>query len=111
MIIQVSQAKEVSLVQIETRLEADSAQDFRDVMSDLTAESRYKVVIDLAKVSFIDSSGLGCLVSAVRQFRQEKGDIKLACITDNVRPLIEIVRLHRVFDIYDSVEEAMKSFG
>lgn len=108
--IKSSQVGDVTQVRIEDRLEADTAKEFRDYMSQLADAGQIKIVLDFGNVSFIDSSGLGCIVSALRQFRQYEGDIKLASITDNVRPLIEIVRLHRVFDIYDSVEEAMKSF-
>lgn len=109
--IQNSQAGDVTTVQIDDRLEADTVQEFRDTMSQLASKGKIKIVLDLGKVSFIDSSGLGCIVSVLRQFRQNDGDIKLACIMDSIRPLIEIVRLHRVFDIYDSVEEAVRSFG
>ena len=109
--IKSSQTQDVTTVQIDDRLEADTAQEFRDSMSRLASEGKIKIVLDLGKVSFVDSSGLGCIVSLLRQFRQNDGDIKLACITDSIRPLIEIVRLHRVFDIYDSTEEAERSFG
>lgn len=109
--IQNSQAGDVTTVQIDDRLEADTVQEFRDTMLQLASKGKIKIVLDLGKVSFIDSSGLGCCVSVLRQFRQNDGDIKLACIMDSIRPLIEIVRLHRVFDIYDSVEEAVRSFG
>lgn len=109
--IKISQAGDVTQVQIDDRMEADTVQVFRDAMSRLVGAGKIKVVINLGKVSFIDSSGLGCIVSVLRQFRQNDGDIKLACITDSIRPLIEIVRLHRVFDIYDSAEEAVRSFG
>jgi anti-sigma B factor antagonist len=105
-----SQTGNITQVQIEDRLEADTAQEFRDAMTQLADAGKIMLVLDFSKVSFMDSSGLGCIVSALRQFRQKDGDIKLACITDDVRPLIEIVRLNRVFDIYDSVEEAVKSF-
>lgn len=105
-----SQVGVITQVEIDDRLEADTAQEFRDAMSQLAAEGKLRIVLNFGNVSFVDSSGLGCIVSALRQFRQYDGDIKLACITENIRPLIEIVRLHRVFDIYDSVEEAVKSF-
>lgn len=106
-----SPAGDVTTVKIDDRLEADTVQEFRDAMSQLSGEGKIRIVLNLGKVAFVDSSGLGCLVSVLRQFRQKDGDIKLACITDSIRPLIEIVRLHRVFDIYDSVDEAVKSFG
>lgn len=106
-----SQSKDVTLVEIDDRLEADTVEEFRSTMHQLAEEGQVKVVIDFNNISFVDSSGLGGLVSAVRQFRQQDGDIKLARITDDVRPLVEIVRLHRIFDIFDSVDEAINNFA
>jgi len=107
----INQNGDVTVVAIDDRLEADTVEEFRTSMHDLAEQGQVKVVLDFTNVSFVDSSGLGGLVSAVRKFRQHDGDIKLACINDNVRPLVEIVRLHRIFDIFDSVDEAVNSFS
>jgi len=106
-----SQTGDVTVVKIDDRLEADTVEEFRTTMHKLAEQGHVKVVIDFSNISFVDSSGLGGLVSAVRKFRQHDGDIKLACINDNVRPLVEIVRLHRIFDIFDAEDEAIKSFA
>ncbi len=106
-----SQVGDVVQIEINDRLEADTVEEFRKAMLHLVDERKNKIVLNLEQVSFVDSSGLGCMVSVLRKFRQNSGDIKLACISDSIRPLIEIVRLHRVFDIYDSAEEAVVSFA
>jgi len=106
-----NQNGDVTVVAVDDRLEADTVEEFRTSMHDLAEQGQVKVVLDFSNIAFVDSSGLGGLVSAVRKFRQHDGDIKLACITDNVRPLVEIVRLHRIFDIFDAVDEAVNSFS
>lgn len=95
--IQTSQDGDITLVEITDRLEADTVSAFRDAMAELAAAGKDRLVLNLREVTLIDSSGLGGLVAVLRQFRQKNGDIKLACITDYIRPLIEIVRLHRIF--------------
>ena len=105
------QTGDVTVVKIDDRLEADTVEEFRSTMHELAEQGQLKVVINFSDISFVDSSGLGGLVSAVRKFRQHDGDIKLACINDNIRPLVEIVRLHRIFDIFDAEDEAVKSFA
>ena len=106
-----NQTGDVTVVKIDDRLEADTVEEFRSTMHGLAERGQVKVVINFGDISFVDSSGLGGLVSAVRKFRQHDGDIKLACINDNIRPLVEIVRLHRIFDIFDAEDEAVKSFA
>jgi len=68
------------------------------------------VVLDLDGVKFIDSSGLGAILSCHRHLQTAKGDLKLCCMRETVRSLFELVRMHRIFEIYDSSEEAMESF-
>ncbi|MBL7213920.1 MAG: STAS domain-containing protein, partial [Desulfobacteraceae bacterium] len=59
---------------------------------------------------FTDSSGLGSLVSSLRSLNKLGGDIKIASLQDQVRAIFELTRLHRVFQVFDEREEAVKSF-
>ncbi len=65
------------------------------------------LVVDLLNVRFIDSSGLGALLSAQRQLAARGGDLRLCTLTPQVRTLFELVRLYRVFDITNTRVEAM----
>ncbi len=73
-------------------------------------EPNSKVVLDMSEVDFIDSSGLGMLLSCYRHVSAASGDLRLCNLNEQVRTLFELVRMHRVFDIYDSREEALQSF-
>ena len=68
------------------------------------------VVMDLAKVEFMDSSGLGALIALLKRVADRGGDLKLCCIQKKVRLVFEITRAHRVFEILDTVDEAVAAF-
>lgn len=74
-------------------------------------ESRRKVVLDLSRISFIDSSGIGALLSCVRRAEATGGEIKLCSLTPSVRATLQLVRLHRVIQILNNRHEAMTAFG
>lgn len=68
------------------------------------------VVVDFREVIFIDSSCLGILVSVAKSLRSQKGDIKLAGLSDDVRSIFQITRLDKIFEIHDSVEDSIGSY-
>jgi len=92
------------------RLDASSAKDIKEKISSLIKENRIKLVMDMSAVDFIDSSGLGSLVSSLRSLNKLGGDIKLASLQDQVRAIFELTRLHRVFQVFDERKEAVKNF-
>lgn len=69
-----------------------------------------KVVIDLAQVEWMNSTGLGILISGYTKLRNHEGVLKLANITDKIQSLLTITKLVTVFETFDSVDEAVKSF-
>ena len=69
------------------------------------------VIIDLEQVPFMDSSGVGLLVAFLRRVVQRGGDLKIACLQPGVRLVFEITRIHKVFEIFDNVDEAARSIG
>jgi anti-sigma B factor antagonist len=90
-------------------LDAGNEKDFkRDVRPVL--ESNAKVVFDMGRLRFVDSSGLGAILSCLRQVRAAGGDLKLCEMTKAVRTLFELVRMHRIFDIYNTRDEAVRTF-
>ena len=105
-----SQENGVSVGQVDSRmLDASTAGAFRDAVKPfLTQDAR--VVLDLSKVEFIDSSGLGALVSCLRQAHAIGGDIKLFGLGKSARALFELVRMHRVFEVFNDEKEAISSY-
>jgi anti-sigma B factor antagonist len=96
-----------------TRVDLQVAGEFRNALLQLIDVGHHRLVVDLSNVEFVDSSGLGALVSALKTLKLLKGggDIRLANVQPSVVALLEIIRLHRVFFTYPSVEQAVKSFN
>jgi anti-sigma B factor antagonist len=90
-------------------LDASNAGDLkRDITPIL--ETHAKVVIDLSRLRFVDSSGLGAMLSCLRQSTAKGGDLKLCGMTKQVRAAFELVRMHRIFDILGTRDEAVRAF-
>jgi anti-sigma B factor antagonist len=90
----------------EPRVDAHNSADLKDnILRALEAGER-DLIVDLGAVDFIDSSGLGALLSGYKNANLRSSTFALAGLTPRVRSLFELTRLHRVFEIYDKLEEA-----
>jgi anti-sigma B factor antagonist len=92
------------------QLDASNAKEFKRDIAPLL-EPQGKVVFDLAELRFVDSSGLGAFLSSLRQLNATGGDLKLCGMTRPVRALFELVRMHKIFDICGTKDEAIRSFA
>jgi anti-sigma B factor antagonist len=79
-------------------------------MLKLFEEGKHNLVVDLQAVRFVDSSGLGALVSGFKNASSRNGNLKLAGLQLQVKSMFELTRLHRVFEIYTDSGEALASF-
>jgi anti-sigma B factor antagonist len=91
----------------EERLDAHNSGDLRDAILKLLEAGTSHLVIDLTDVRFIDSSGLGALLSGYKNASLRSGTFVLAGLQPRVQSMFELTRLHRVFDIYPNVEDAL----
>jgi len=99
----------VAAVPVE-ELDASNAAEFkRDIAPVLEANT--KLVLDLSRLRFVDSSGLGAFISCLRKLNAKGGDLKLCGMSKQVRAVFELVRMHRIFDIYRTKEEAVRAFA
>jgi anti-sigma B factor antagonist len=94
---------------LEDNLDASNVRDFREEIQSII-KNQTKVVLDMSKMKFVDSSGLGALISCLRDTNGRKGDFRLGAMSRPVLALFELMRMHRVFSIHDSVEGAVSSF-
>ncbi len=83
----------------------------RDVVRDLLSKGKKKILANLADVNYIDSSGIGELVSAFTTVRNQGGELKLLNLTKKVHDLLQITKLYTVFDVKDDEATAIKSFS
>jgi anti-sigma B factor antagonist len=99
----------VAVVPMEELDASNAAQFKRDVTPLL--ESTTKLVFDLSRLRFVDSSGLGVFISCLRKLNARGGDLKLCGMSKQVRAVFELVRMHRVFDIFATREDAVHAFA
>lgn len=91
-------------------LDAGNVREFRESMQALM-KGHLHVVLDMSKMKFVDSSGLGALLACLRDANSRKGDFRLGAMSRPVRALFELMRMHRVFSIHDDVAGAVRSFA
>lgn len=82
----------------------------RTAIRRLLEEGKKKILLNLAKVGYIDSSGIGELVSSYTAINKENGELKLLNLTQKLQDLLTITKLLTVFDVYESEEEALASY-
>jgi anti-sigma B factor antagonist len=99
----------VAVVPME-ELDASNAAEFKREVAPLL-EATTKLVLDLSRLRFVDSSGLGAFISCLRKLNAKGGDVKLCAMSKQVRAVFELVRMHRIFDIYGTKEEAARAFA
>jgi anti-anti-sigma factor len=93
-------------------LDAKEASAFKEKVFDvLSKETHNKCIFNMGSLQFVDSSGLGTFLSILRKLNSQGGDLKLTHVTDPVRTLFQVVRMHKLFEIYHSVEDAIESFN
>ncbi len=105
------QENEVTVIELKGNImEEQDRILFYDKLQELIKQNRKKVVIDLSKVDWINSRGLGMLISGLTTMRHNEGVLKLAVVAEKVRSLLTLTRLITAFEVYDTVEEAVCSF-
>src|SRR5271165_2635669 len=106
------QTGDVTIVDISGRISlGEESAALRDLIMNLVSEGHHKILLNLAGVSYIDSSGLGALVSSFTSVKKQGGELKLVNLSDKVDNLMQITKLYTVFDIAIDEATAVDSFG
>ena len=90
-------------------LDAGNVAEFKSVIAPIL-QAHAELVLDLSRLRFVDSSGLGAILSCLRQLSAKGGDLKLCGMSKQVRAVFELVRLHRIFDIFATSDDAVRAF-
>ena len=101
----------VSVVSLNGALNARSAEEAKQNFRNLVEEGITQVIVDLNEVPFIDSSGLAALVSGLKTLGGEASNLKLAAPQSQARLLFELTMFDRVFEIHDTIDDAIKSLN
>ena len=97
----------VAVLRLEGRLNMVSAARLKKAVTDSVDRGGARVVVDLAAVSFMDSSGLGALIAGLENARRGGGDLRITGVTQQVATVLALTNLDRVLQSHDSVEEAL----
>jgi len=95
---------------LEKRIDAATATEFKQQMSDWIGAGNRRIVLNLMEVDFIDSSGLGAIVSSLKKIGGE-GDLVICVVKETVMSLFRLTRMNRVFDIFSSEDEAVRALS
>lgn len=87
------------------RLNAAVAPEVKSDLTDALANKGVKLVLDLSNVDFIDSTGIGTLISALKTSRQNGCSFQLCCVKPEVMSLLKLMKLDKIFDIYDNIDQ------
>lgn len=101
---------DITFAQIyEESIRADNASEFKTSLYKLLGPEA-KIVLDMGRLKFIDSSGIGALLSCVKKSEQGKDSLRLCNVTRQVQNLLDLVRVNRFLRIFQSCDEAIRSF-
>ena len=98
---------ERSVIEVGGEIDVYTAPKLRETLISLVDNGRYHVVVDLEKVDFLDSTGLGVLVGGLKRVRTHDGSLSLVCTSERLLKVFRITGLTKVFDIHPDVESAL----
>jgi len=102
----------VAIIDVRGDLIGDDDTDaFRAAVADFIEQGNKCMVINMQKVNYMNSSGVGAIIAAHTSYSRNGGEIKLAGISNNVQNLLAVTRLIDIFDVFDNCDEAINSFN
>ena len=103
-------ASGVTVVKVEGQLIVGNRQELKDLVGAALDKGERRILIDFSQTGYIDSSGLGALVSISKRVREAGGELRLSGLNEDLRSLFELTKLDTLFQISDTRERALESF-
>ncbi|MDP8978063.1 MAG: STAS domain-containing protein [Actinomycetota bacterium] len=101
----------VTILEVAGEVDVYTAPKLRERLIELVQDGRHHVVVDMTKVEFLDSTGLGVLVGGLKRVRSHDGSLRLVCDKERILKIFRITGLTKVFPIHDSLDEALQDSG
>jgi anti-sigma B factor antagonist len=98
-----------TIVEVGGEIDVYTAPRLREQLVDLVADGKYHLVVDMERVDFLDSTGLGVLVGGLKRVRAHDGSLRLVCTQERILKIFRITGLTKVFPIHSSVDEAVSA--
>ncbi len=105
--LEVLERGDASVLAVSGEVDVATVPRLREKLHSLVAEGSPRIVVDLERVDFLDSTGLGVLVGALKRVRANGGELALVCTSARIRKVFEVTGLTKVFSLYDTVDEAV----
>ena len=109
--IQTETKEHVVVIRLMDDLVLAEGEELKKALVDLASQSRTKIVIDMTGAKFVDSSGLGILLWAMKNMRQRGGDVRLFGLSKMVRDIFEITELRQAFQVFETERQALASYA
>jgi len=100
---------EIEIVDVEGEIDVYTAPRLRELLIELVNTGFYQLVVNMEKVEFLDSTGLGVLVGGLKRVRAHDGSLDLVCTQERILKIFRITGLTKVFGIHDTVDEAIRA--
>lgn len=100
----------VTVVQVEGQLIVGNRQELKELVGDALEHGDRRILIDFSQTGYIDSSGLGALVSISKRIRESGGELRLSGLNEDLRSLFELTKLDTLFAIAETPQQALASF-
>ena len=97
----------IEVIDVQGEIDMYTAPRLRELLIDLVSQGSYQLVVNLDKVGFLDSTGLGVLVGGLKRVRAHDGSLDLVCTQQRILKILKITGLTEVFGIYDTVGQAI----
>ena len=101
----------IEVIDVQGEIDMYTAPRLRELLIDLVSKGSYQLVVNLDKVGFLDSTGLGVLVGGLRRVRAHDGSLDLVCTQERILKIFRITGLTEVFGIYKTVDQAIAAKG
>ena len=102
---------DVQIMSIGGQLDAFTVSDLKNELGKLTSANRTKIILNLGKVDYANSTAIGAIVSTAQQLRKRKGDVKLCGLSEEIRKVFDLVGASKILEIFKTEQEATKSFS
>jgi anti-sigma B factor antagonist len=99
----------IEIVEVEGEIDVYTAPRLRELLIELVNTGFFQLVVNMEKVEFLDSTGLGVLVGGLKRVRAHDGSLDLVCTQERILKIFRITGLTKVFGIHDTVDEAIKA--
>lgn len=109
--VNIIEKNDVSIIYLNGYLDAHSAPNLEEEVNNLISHNKFKLIFEFSNLEYISSAGLGVFMTFIENVRENNGDIKLTNMVDKVKTVFELLGFNMLFEITNSVDEAISNFN